>query len=449
MNMYSKMRMATIIRQFATGMRTSTAEESTAASLSSYYIRIPSFRTFASQPWRCCRGYGLLNFSPSISRFKISGFFARISLVRSQSTTAGFTISSSRQSYIPSKRADQKSKPKSKSKPKEHNQQGATLDEHNQQGAIPDEHNQQVVKSDEDAIALSKTINKTIMKLGKKGLWIEILNLYRDQKHDFNATNHATAMSQLGRIRLVEKDDPLFESFLAGINAKLHDFGIPWLGEARVLAAIVHGFAKMGLSEENSSVKQIMAFMGEVETAEWLFQDGSPQSISNCVWACGKLGIKCQNLFKVLDEGSERLLEHANPQEIANCVWACGKLGAKPRSLFDFVDQRAEWFIENGHPQAFANCLWACAALGIESPNLFQVLDQRADWLIQNGKPQEIANCVWACAMLDMDSLKLFKLLDERAKWFVETGNAQDISTVVWACGKLDVESPKLFRLLD
>ena len=70
-------------------------------------------------------------------------------------------------------------------------------------------------------------------------------------------------MSQFGRVRLIRKDDPLFESFLDDLSAKLHDDAFAWLGKSpQGLANIVHAIAKMKLSVKgNSSAMSIMRLL--------------------------------------------------------------------------------------------------------------------------------------------------------------------------------------------
>jgi hypothetical protein len=260
-----------------------------------------------------------------------------------------------------------------------------------------------------NAKSLAISINTQIIALGKEDRWIDILNLYQKEKQNFNAVNYSTVMSQLARIRQMPKDDPLFESFLDDLSAKLYECGINWLGDVRHLLTTVHAFMKMGLQpNRNSSVNQIMTFVAEAETAEWLVKNGTPQSIANCVWACGKLGIEAPKLFELLDERAEWLMNNGIPQSIANSVWACGKLGIQAPKLFRVLDERAEWLLENGTSQNIANCAWACGKLGIKAPKLFKLLGRHAKWLAGNGTQQEIANCVWACKKLGIKAPKLF-----------------------------------------
>ena len=390
---------------------------------SHFSVCCPSFRSLATtststRHWRCFhgRGFPVANLVQS-SSIKTSGFFGRESLDALRSTTR-FTAKISRR-YLSSNGLQDKKR-----------------------GAKGDENSE---KEKASVIA----INKTIIELGKAGKWEEILSLYQEQKEYFNAVNHSTMMTQFGRIQHTQKDDPLFRDYLDDLSTMLDDRGIAWLGkDPRQLANIVHAIAKMKL-EGNSSVMNIMRFMEDGKTTKWLFENGTPQNVANCIWACGSLRLESPNLFRLLDQRSKWLFQHGDSQNIANCVWACGTLGISSPNLFRLLDQRSKLLFENGNQQEITNCVWACGTLGIQSPKLFQLLDQRSEWLFEKRNPKDIANCVWACGTLGIKSPNLFQLLDQRSKWLFENGNTQDIANCVWACGTLGVESPKLFELLD
>ena len=272
------MRTANIIRKFATAKSTATASARTSA-ISSNSIRIPSFRTFASQHWSCFRGCGLLNFSPSISAFKaMSGSSSPVRLARLQSTA--FTTS--------------------------RNFFGTSILEARTLKSNWKQRNERCANADPDVKELIRSMNKKIFQLGNGGLWREILKLYQEQKQDFRAANHATVMSELASIRPMRTNDPLFETFLADTNAKIQLFGIKWLGDAPTLSTIVHAIAKMRLDpKRNGTARQIMSFAGDKKTLLWLFENGDSLSISNCVWAFAKLGIKSPDLFQMLDRRAD------------------------------------------------------------------------------------------------------------------------------------------------
>ncbi|KAI2493158.1 RAP domain [Fragilaria crotonensis] len=160
--------------------------------------------------------------------------------------------------------------------------------------------------------------------------------------------------------------------------------------------------------------------------------------MSNCVWACGTLGIKAPKLFRLLDEHAEWLMENGNSQCIANCVWACGTLRIEAPTLFKLLDHRADWLMENGNSQCVSNCAWACGALGIEAPKLFQLLDHRAEWLMENGSPQCIANCAWALAVLGIHAPGFFSALDRCLNKFLADADFHQLCNVCYAITVLD-----------
>eukprot|EP00978_Attheya_sp_CCMP212_P000690 scaffold1386_cov55-Attheya_sp.AAC.1 len=56
--------------------------------------------------------------------------------------------------------------------------------------------------------------NKKISELGRNRQWKEMLLIHEKEKEGFDNVNYATMMSQLGRIRFVDRQDPLFRAFL-------------------------------------------------------------------------------------------------------------------------------------------------------------------------------------------------------------------------------------------
>ena len=413
--------------------------------LDAYSVRGPSFRSVGS--WNsksstAIPGRGMLTVSPSISLLETP---------LSQSYSARETLSRTRSScrqmsgILVQHHFSLVSNPQYKSQsfllPKRRAQYGT-----GGRGAAVTK------KPDKKSVAASKEINKKIVALGQDGKWMEILNLYTEKKQQFNPINYATVMSQMGRIRQGQKHDPLFLEFLSDLRAKFHANGITWLGEARDLATMVHALAKMGLDsnkQDSSSVTTIMGVLDDAKTTAWLFEDGTPQAVGHCIWACGKLGIKSPNLFRMLDQRAAWLFEHGSTQTIANCVWACGKLGIRSPNLFRLLDQRADWLIGGGHAQQMTNCVWACGKVGIKCPNLFRLLDESAEILFDTGTAQGVASFAWACGTLKIQSPNLFRLLDQRANWLVERGASRDLADVLWACGKLKLKSPKLRKLCN
>ena len=289
-------------------------------------------------------------------------------------------------------------------------------------------------------------INKEIVQYGNQRKWKEILTLYEDNKDSFSHINYATAMSRLGRIRSLRKNDPAFLAMLSDLKKRLTSEDAPdWIG-TRELANIAHASAKMRLGR-NQDARAIVRSLDQ--HAEWLVTNGEPQTIANSVWACAALGLPSPHLFCELEKRASWLVQNGTPQAIANSAWACATLGVKSPQLFGEIDKRASWLVKSGKPQVVANSVWACATLGVQSPQLFGELEKRASWLVENGKPQEIANSVWACATLGVEAPLLFGELEKWASWMFESGKPQEIANCVWACATLGKESPQLFGKLE
>ena len=63
-------------------------------------------------------------------------------------------------------------------------------------------------------------INKELVELGKKRRWKELLEVAEQKQASFNNVNYATLMSQLGRIRSFNKQDPRFLAISKSIGHK-------------------------------------------------------------------------------------------------------------------------------------------------------------------------------------------------------------------------------------
>ena len=174
---------------------------------------------------------------------------------------------------------------------------------------LPFERQPQKQRQQEEKSSKRKAIeiSKRITALAKERKWKEILQLYRERKDSFNDVCHSNLISQLRRIRSHKKDDPLFLAYLEDLSGILRLRGVMWM-DARSVATIIHGIAAMGL-RNNSSATQIVALIDDGKNAEWLFAKGDSQTIANCVWACGALGMQAPNMFRLLDQKAERLFE--------------------------------------------------------------------------------------------------------------------------------------------
>ena len=285
------------------------------------------------------------------------------------------------------------------------------------------------------------SINNKIISLGRDYKWQDILELHGERKDDFNNVCYATVMTQFGRIKSLDTRDPRFHAFLYDLQLQLQSHGVMWMG-ARQFSNIVHGFSKMNL-EGNDIAMDIINLL-ERET-EWLYDHGNSQDTSNCIWACGKLGIKSPNLFAALDREADRVFQDAHPQDIANSVWACAKLGIQLPNLFALLNREAQIVVERGTSEAVASCLWACGKLGFESPNLFSVVDRDAQRIFGIGSPQAVAICVEAFAALNTLPRNLLDLLERNPSWLVDRCKPRDIAVCARAISKFGYPMPRYF----
>jgi hypothetical protein len=334
------------------------------------------------------------------------------------------------------------------------------------------------------SFAFAKKINRRIIELGKKNDWSGILEIYQNDKEKFSYINYSTAMSQLGRIRSIRKDDARFEQLMLGIAEQLRNAATRKAWGAREMATVLHTVAKMQcksqsandlvgaiLNDDNISViiekgepqaisnsawacaklgvKCETLFTGINAGASYLVEQGTPQNIANTAWACATLGVKCPVLFKVINDNAAKIVEQGNPQEIANTAWACAKLGVECPLLFRSINAKASYLVQRGTPQGIANTAWACAKLGVECPNFFHAINDKSLYLGKQGKPQEIANMAWAAATLGVECPALFKAINENASNFVQQGTPQNVANTASACAKLGIECPALFKSIN
>jgi hypothetical protein len=272
--------------------------------------------------------------------------------------------------------------------------------------------------------------------LGKQRKWKELLNLYQNESNEFNNVNYATAMSQLQRIRSLNRRDPLFLKFVEDLAAKVEERGLEWIG-IQGISNIAHAIGKMRL--RTTSARRT------IELAAGTVVEGNARDISNVAWACATLGVQLPRLFSEIERRASWLVDDGNPQDSANTAWACATLGVQLPRLFSEIERRASWLVEEGKPQEVANTAWASATLGAQSPRLFSEIERRASWLVEEGNPQAVTNTAWACATMGFQSPRLFSEIERRAFWLVENGTSQAVATTAWACATIGFQSPKLF----
>jgi len=303
-------------------------------------------------------------------------------------------------------------------------------------------HNKDIFQSS-NPIAL----NKQIVALGHKQIWKDILMIYHKHKREMEVSNIATIYNQLSKIKFLDKQDPDFLQFVNETISQIQSKTVKEIG-SRYFATILHSSVKLGPSTKSSSLK-LIAQLNCKENVLYLFESKNVQRVSNCIWACAKLGIQSPYLFSLLESRADWLFENGTCQEVSNCIWACAKLCIQSPNLFQLLDSRADWLLENGDVQGISNCIWACATLGIHPPTLFSLLESRADWLFENGSVQGISNCVWACAKLGIQSPNLFCNLEAQVDWLFENGDVQDISNCVWAISEHGVLPRKFIDLVN
>jgi hypothetical protein len=291
--------------------------------------------------------------------------------------------------------------------------------------------------------------NIRIVALGRDRDWEGILALYHEQSKHFNNVNLATSMSQLGRIRSVNTQDPTFLRFVDDLTNTIEARGLEWMG-IQGIANIVHAIGKMQLKSNSS--RRILEFVARQDNAHAIIvMKGDPQAVANICWAMAKLGRSdiFPSFMGILEDQVHWFVKEGNPQDVANIASACAKLGVPSPKLFAEIDNQSSWLVKAGNPQTVANTAWACATLGFPSPNLFLEIENQSSWIVKEGSPQAIANTAWACATVGFSSPKLLSAVESRSSWIVTEGNPQDVANIAWASAKMGFQSPKLFSEIE
>jgi hypothetical protein len=296
-----------------------------------------------------------------------------------------------------------------------------------------------------------KTGTTKIVTYGMKGNWMAILILFQKEGKNFDNINFATAISQLAKIRSLEKQDTLFLQFLEAMEANLQDPD----EDPKCYANVAHGLAKLNL-RDNDITGRVFYRLADANVAKRFVDKGNAQHIANTAWACATLGHSCPELFAaigttIVPSGSSTMEMHQN---IANTALACAKLGHSCPELFAAIGttKRSKWLVDYGDAQNIANTAWACAKLGHSCPELFTAIARipHSKWLGDDVKPQAIANTAWACATLGHSCPELFTEIGttNRSKWLVDNGKPQAISMTAWACATLGHSCPELFAAI-
>jgi hypothetical protein len=326
------------------------------------------------------------------------------------------------------------------------------------------------------------------------------LYIYHMEHESFNAVNWATIMMELAKVdRKVSesmKRSKVFRALLRDLSLRMTETGeLSDFGDVRAVANIVYSLAII----RDKSIESMAIFSAVEYNAEWLLENGNPQSIANIAWAVGRIGgVPSPYLFQEIEKHASYLVENGSPQSISNTAWAFGKLKIPAPALFKKIDERASFLVENGTPQAIANTAWAVArtSLAVETdfhrgiddgdddgngnggdddegtscesitghdaweqdsrfwhdklenpaPALFQKIEEHASKFVENGTPLEIANTAWAFGALDIRSHALFEKIGEHASDLVENGNGKTIGRTAFAFEKLNIPAPSVLE---
>jgi uncharacterized protein YlbG (UPF0298 family) len=175
-------------------------------------------------------------------------------------------------------------------------------------------------------------LNKQVLAIGNEQKWRDIIALYHKHKSEMNMVNIATTFKQLSKIEFVIKQDPAFLQFMDETMNQIQSRSVKQIG-SREFAAILHSIAKFRFSNASYSVK-LIAKLNSKDNVQELFETKNVQDVSNCVWACAKLGIQSPNVFRMLESRADWLFTKGDPHSVSNCVWACAKLGIQSPNLF-------------------------------------------------------------------------------------------------------------------
>ena len=336
------------------------------------------------------------------------------------------------------------------------------------------------IQKKQDSMEASRKINSNIMSCGKKGDWVEIVEIHHRDRADFNAVNYSTAMNQLSKIKTVRRQHPRLESLVEGIAIHLQERPLEWPIRNKVMT--LHAIAKMRLDfpvavEATNSILQDAVVIVEcgnpqdIANAAWavatmriespqlfdaidkdpacVIADGNAQGIANTAWAFATLGIQCPNLFKAIDKDPACVIAGGNAQDIANTSWAFASLKSDGVAFFRAVDGAASHLVKSGIAQAIANTAWAVATMRIETPQLFDAIDKDPACVIADGTAQTIANTAWAFATLGIECPNLFKAIDKDPACVIADGTAQAIANTAWAFATLKADGTTFFLAVD
>ena len=294
----------------------------------------------------------------------------------------------------------------------------------------------------------SVIINKNILKLGKHQRWKEILDLYEEESISYDTINYATTISQLARIRELDKEDPTFVRFTEELANLVEEKGVHGVG-FREISNIVHAIGRMSLRTKPS--KRIMKLVIQPENAKAIVSNGSTQDVANICWSMGRQkGSHFGLFFDEMERRSTWLVVEGGSQAVSITAWACAKLGIQSPKLFSRIESQAEMLVHLGNSQTVANTAWAFATLGLDAPNFFAAIDRHSSWLVEmEGDSQHVANTVWAAAKLQHPVRKFIAKIEKQASWFAQEGKTQEVANIAWATATLGVQMPSFFAELE
>lgn len=296
-------------------------------------------------------------------------------------------------------------------------------------------------QSSEDA---PRRINKQIVSCGKKRDWLTILKLHQKKRHEFNAINYSTAMSQLAKIQNVSLRDPRIEDLLEGIYSLLQNNPSIWTIRTKV--TILHAIAKMKLNSAAArhSVNLIL------NEASAIVEDGNPISVSLTAWSVATMELDTPQLFEAIDRHAKHLTRLGNPQTMSNTAHACARVGRRCSAFFHAVDAEAERLVDEGSLQAVSNTFWAFASLQVDCPNLAAAIKTRAKDLVSHGLPQNIAHVAWAYGTMGVECNELFEAIQSNPFSVLDKDvDTQAIAMVAGAFATSKIHGSLFYQAVD
>ena len=89
------------------------------------------------------------------------------------------------------------------------------------------------------------------------------------------------------------------------------------------------------------------------------------------------LGIQSPDLFRILESRADWLFDNGNVQEISNCVWAMSEHGPLPERIIHLVNQKSEWLLSYDNYVAVNMVARSLAKHNVKSSRLFARLKDK------------------------------------------------------------------------